>query len=92
VVSFIDVAGINIKVQKHLTGTAAMELRPPFFLSIDEPSGAKIDVAASFGARSHNGSSYVSMFSVITIRFVFVLECPSILRGCEPLSATLVHL
>jgi hypothetical protein len=48
------------------------ELRPSFPLfSIDEPSGAKIDVAASFGARrTHNGSCS-TMFSIITVRLVF---------------------
>jgi hypothetical protein len=46
------------------------ELRPSFsFFSIDEASGDKIDVAASFGARSHN-SSYLRMFSIIIVRLV----------------------
>jgi hypothetical protein len=46
------------------------ELRPSFsFFSIDEPSGDKIDVAASFGARSHN-SSYLRMIRIIIVRLV----------------------
>lgn len=47
------------------------ELRPSFSLfSIDEPSGAQIDVAASFGAFTHN-ASYLKIFSIFIVRLVF---------------------
>jgi hypothetical protein len=69
-----------------------MELRPPFFLSIDKPSGAKImwlHPLAPFTQRVFLREHV----RVITHQALsFRIECPSILRGCEPLSATHLYI